>query len=555
MRLGLQVLSLDGVQQVIARSTGKIRHTITTGCRLLVLIKPTRLRSGICQSADSALRIRCLFVINHIRMKRFFLLCIILLSLLQAPANGQAQMPYYRQFFFNPYLFNPAFVAINDETEVNLSYRQQWIDFKDAPVTISANAQFPTNSRVALGFAVSSDKQVLLRKSNFIATFGYVVPIAENQSLRFALSGGVGLNKLDLTAEELNTNDPTILNASGNNFYVDGNFGVVYTNAGLRLGFALTDIFESNSFNGESFNEFELSNLKNRIYSVSYKFQLGAFGDFSLEPYFLYRQSKDGLQDAWEAASLLYYKDKFWTGGSYHQHNGLALFLGMNLKETVKFSYSYDFPPFSSGFTSTSSHEIHVGLRLGKKKSNATAKKGTGTRYEPDTSQRNTALEVAEGAAEEQESITEQQQVVTEPVQSITAIPAPAPGATLSAKESNTESIERGDTGKKLSADNTSKETPKNTPIAQVTQPHEEFTMTQGHHYIIVGVFSILDNSMKFTKEMMSKGYVVNVALNPQNNLYYVYLSSSLVKEDAHRMRDEYKKKNMFKQAWVLSME
>lgn len=491
-------------------------------------------------------------------MKRFFILSTILLSLLQAPANGQVQMPYYRQFFFNPYMFNPAYVAINDETEVNLSYRQQWIDFKDAPVTISANAQFPTNSRVALGFAVSSDKQVLLRKTNFIATFGYVVPIAENQSLRFALSGGIGLNKLDLTAEELNTNDPTILNAAGNNYYVDGNFGVVYTNSGLRLGFALTDLFESNSFNGESFNEFELSNLKNRIYSVSYKFELGAFGDFSIEPYFLYRQSKDGLQDAWEAASLLYYKDKFWTGGSYHQHNGLALFLGINLKETIKFSYSYDFPPFSSGFTSNSSHEIHLGLRLGKKKSSMTTKKGTGTHYEPDTSQRDTGPEIAEDAVEEQESITEQQQVVAVTEQSITAAPAlvsGTPDATRSDEELNPENIEREDTSKKLSADYISKETSKNNPIAQDTQPRENFTMTKGHHYIIAGVFSILDNSMKFTKEMMSKGYVVNVALNPQNNLYYVYLSSSLVKEEALRMRDEYKGKNMFKQAWVYSME
>jgi hypothetical protein len=144
---------------------------------------------------------------------------------------------------------------------------------------------------------------------------------------------------------------------------------------------------------------------------------------------------------------------------------------------------------------------------------------------------------------------------VSETVQPGTAIPALVPDATRSDEELKPESIDRVDTGKKLSADYTGKETSKNNPKGQVTQPHEDFTMTPGHHYIIVGVFSILDNSMKFTKEMMSKGYVVNVALNPQNNLYYVYLSSSIVKEEAQRIRDEYKSKNVFKQAWVFSME
>ena len=28
--------------------------------------------------------------------------------------------PFYRQFYFNPFLFNPAYVAINNELEANL---------------------------------------------------------------------------------------------------------------------------------------------------------------------------------------------------------------------------------------------------------------------------------------------------------------------------------------------------------------------------------------------------------------------------------------------------
>ena len=178
-------------------------------------------------------------------MKKIFTLSIVASLLSVHLSFGQMPGPFYRQFYFNPYLFNPAYVAINNELEANLTYRQQWTNFKDAPVTAGASIQFPASDRVALGLSIYSDKQVLLRNSNFMGTFGYVVPIASNQSLRFALSGGVGLNKLDLTAEEMNSNDPAILKAASNNFYVDGNFGVVYTFSGLRVGFALTDLFKS----------------------------------------------------------------------------------------------------------------------------------------------------------------------------------------------------------------------------------------------------------------------------------------------------------------------
>jgi hypothetical protein len=60
---------------------------------------------------------------------------------------------------------------------------------------------------------------------------------------------------------------------------------------------------------------------------------------------------------------------------------------------------------------------------------------------------------------------------------------------------------------------------------------------------------------MKFSKDLMTKGYVVNVSLNPKNNLYYVYVHSTKDREDAVKIRNEYRWKNLFKEAWVFNME
>ena len=474
-------------------------------------------------------------------MRKKFVLSLVLALVSLHFASAQAPGPFYRQFYFNPYLFNPAYVGINGTSEANFVHRQQWTNFKDAPVTTGASLQFPTSERVALGLNIHTDKQVLLRNSNVMATFGYVVPIAEDQSLRFALSGGVGLNKLDLTAEELNTHDPVIAKATGNNYYVDGNFGVVYSAKGLRLGFALTDLFNSNAFNEKSFNKFEFSNLKNRLFSASYRFNLDPMGNVALEPYVLYRQTSDSNQDYWEAATLVYFKQKIWTGVSYNQHNGLALFLGADIKDKFRFGYSYEFPPFESGSFSASSHELHLGIRFGKK-SYGSAKKYT-SRPKPTLANTNDVTEDESRKEREEEVATEEQAVGGNKY----------PGRQVETANPVQKDNEIANAAKREEVESKGKEVSKTTPKAPA--PKESFTLSKGHYYVVVGVFSSMDHSIKFTKDLMTKGYVVNVSLNPKNNLYYVYLQSTTDKEEAVKIRNEYRWKNLFKEAWVFKME
>jgi hypothetical protein len=99
------------------------------------------------------------------------------------------------------------------------------------------------------------------------------------------------------------------------------------------------------------------------------------------------------------------------------------------------------------------------------------------------------------------------------------------------------------------------KEKEVSTTTAKAPAPKESFTMSKGHYYIVVGVFSSMDRSMKFTKDMMTKGHAVNVSLNPKNNLYYAYIRSTKDHGEAVKIRNEYRWKNLFKEAWVFKME
>lgn len=287
------------------------------------------------------------------------------LSTLVTSAWAQAPRQNYRQFFFNPYLYNSAFAGSSGNKELNVVYKKQLMGFKDAPASVGANLQLPTSGKVVLAFNFTSNTEALLRNTSVTGTFGYVVPIDNKQSLRFGLTGGIGLKRLNLTAEELNTGDPAMINAASANYYADGRFGVAYTNAGLKIGVALTELFQSDPF-ADEFNKFSIANLRNRIYSASYRFKLDRFERFAVEPYVIYHQSADKTYNAWEAAALAYFQDKLWAGAGYHEQKGAALFFGLNVMEKLRFSYSYEFPPFRSDVSTLSSHELQLTLRLGK---------------------------------------------------------------------------------------------------------------------------------------------------------------------------------------------
>jgi hypothetical protein len=64
-------------------------------------------------------------------MKRLFYIGVILgIFLLEGKAQ---QVPLYSQYILNGFLINPAVAGSEGYTAVNLTAREQWIGFKNAP--------------------------------------------------------------------------------------------------------------------------------------------------------------------------------------------------------------------------------------------------------------------------------------------------------------------------------------------------------------------------------------------------------------------------------------
>ncbi len=480
-------------------------------------------------------------------MRKFLLIVVILLYAWKSDAQNT---PAFRQFNFNPFLFNAAYAGSNGYTEIYLVHRQQWLNFNDAPITSGFNIQYPTHKKVSLGFNFITQEVVALRNSTAMGTFAYHVPITGNQSLRFGISTGIGINNLSLEEGEDYSNDQAILNAAANAYYFDGNFGVLYTLRGLQIGFALPRIFGQKNISPQELDGSRFSQLRNQFYSLRYKFNLGS-GNVSLAPYVLYRKNRDG-QDSWEIASTIHFKEKIWTGISYHNTNGIAFTVGANIKDRFLFGYSYEVPLSKNDFISTSSHEFHLGIRLGKKRESKIATKSNTTQGNVIAKEiksdsipaKDPAIEIA---VENQPTANNANAVANSiKVESV----QPEPVSTVVSEE--TEINKEND----MVVNQPSNVTPQQNKLPiQNKKPPQNFSLAKGH-YLVIGAFKVMENATHYLMSLKKKGYdEVSLAINPKNDFYYVYIFSSYDIEETKKARNQYRMRKPFGEAWIFSME
>jgi type IX secretion system PorP/SprF family membrane protein len=472
------------------------------------------------------------YTLNLIMKKLIFVSLIILV--INGVCFAQESAPF-RQFYFNPYLLNPSFVGSKGYTEFGLVYRRQWLDINDSPTITGFNIQLPTYSRVSVGLNMVTQEVVALRNTSTLVTFGYSVPIAPDQFIRFGISGGMGLNNLNLNEGDYDPNDPVILNAMQNTYYLDGNFGVSYANKGLNLGFSFLNLFDTKYVKQTETNTASFNQLKNRLFSASYRFPVSS-KRFQFEPVLLYRQSENEF-DYLEGMAIAYYKDVVWLGGSYNNVKGAAFLFGAGINQ-FRFSYSYELPPIDKTFINTSSHEIQVSLRFGEKKGPVYKKKMN--------------YVSAETTAVKDSSVATIKKPVEEPV--VEEIPKAE--IILQKDEVNPSPVSdsvivQPEIQEKVEPVNSEKEIKATLPGS----PPKSFTLGEGH-YVVVGAFRIMQNAINYSRDLQRRGYEnATVAMNEDNRLYYVYIYSSYEIDDAKRIRNINRVKRLFQDAWVLTIE
>jgi type IX secretion system PorP/SprF family membrane protein len=315
-------------------------------------------------------------------MMKKFLLFIVLFAF---GKNVQSQQDItFSMYNFNPLFVNPATAGYQDKQWLSALGRYQWVGIEGAPQSAVISYQTPLkNENIAIGALVKYDALGLMKNMGVDLSFAYRIKMNEKTRLSLGLMGSLfHYNDQRRDASGVAVNDPTLTNISafipnfGAGAYLFSDRYFLGVSAPHLLNLRITDPQAATT--GAT-----LSRIYNH-YFASAGYVFGKEGGVKFKPTAFFKVSENASANMDINANILL-QDRFWfglgyrTGGDVINENGVFQSLGslrgesavatfkMMATSFMEIGYSYDYPLQRLSVQNTGSHEIYVGMELGKR--------------------------------------------------------------------------------------------------------------------------------------------------------------------------------------------
>lgn len=314
-------------------------------------------------------------------MRTRWIILIIGLGFVFADQAKAQQVPLYSQYMLNGFLLNPAIAGAEGYTAVNLTAREQWIGFRDAPGTyaLSYQSRILRNSyisksapvrrrmryssrsgKVGLGGYVYSDRNGAVEKTGAKMSYAYHIFFGHSQ-----LSMGLSLTAMQLRLNENkirleDENDNTWLNARGTVFIPDADVGVYFDTPDFYIGLSADQLMESMIKLGDSSYD-QYRQERNYYMMAGYDIPLGDY--LFLTPSTLLKYAENGAFQG-DFSVKIYYDQSYWGGLTYRTGNAVILLAGLRIDKFI-FGYAFDVSLGSIRKQSFGSHEFIFAAKFG----------------------------------------------------------------------------------------------------------------------------------------------------------------------------------------------
>jgi type IX secretion system PorP/SprF family membrane protein len=304
-------------------------------------------------------------------MKRIFH---ILFFVCTAQAFAQ-QVGMYNHYFFNQFVYNPAFAGTGDNIQAMLLSRSQWTGFSNAPQLNIFTLDGPIKAKKAgLGLMLISDKRGLNQRTGGNLAYSYRISFNEETHILFGLSMGLINQTFDFSkAVSENYTDPTLFTSAQQKITFDGSGGLAFLWKGLTVGAsALQALGNKVNYVDNTGTRTFYQQVRHYLFSAKYRFYLSEDKGISLSPMALVRVVP-GTPLQYEGNLTLDWYNKLWAGATYKSDYAVAVNAGVYLHKKLAIGYSYEFITSSIGKYAGVSHEIMVSFKFGNGKKEATA--------------------------------------------------------------------------------------------------------------------------------------------------------------------------------------
>lgn len=306
---------------------------------------------------------------------------IVFFSLLSAGASGQ-QLPLYSQYLYNRFLINPAVAGSDGFTSYNITAREQWVGYSGAPRTFSFSGQTRLmkrsyvlrksrsrqifrpqyDGRVGLGGYVFSDRNGLIQRNGFSASYSYHMWLQSSTQLSMGLAFTgyhFKVNEKELIFED--PDEPWLTNELIRGIFVpDAAFGVYVLNPRYSIGFSTDQLFGAAlKIGNAAYRNFRMD----RHYYLfgTYSIEAGAYTE--IQPSLLLMMSEQ-VRPQFDLGVTYILNQSFWAGLTYRTSGAMIVNFGLKY-DNMFFGYAFDYTLQEIQRVTYGTHEITLALKFG----------------------------------------------------------------------------------------------------------------------------------------------------------------------------------------------
>jgi len=284
--------------------------------------------------------------------------CILVILAMLFPLQLLGQMfPLSDHYRFNALVINPAFAGCHDALSATLSYRNQWVGFKDAPKSINLSIHTPVkNDRIGLGLLIDNNSIGIYKETSFIGNYAYRMELFNG---KIALGLGFGVSIYDIAWNELDATDADdlqLMNNPTSAVLPAFSLGTYYYTKKYFIGISVP-LFLSHEPDQSTGNYKIKNDFSGYNYFITGGYEVGISPHVKLLPSLLIKYHPTHVvQIDYNAQIVL--KDRIWIGFGYRNSDMLIGMLQCQLNDQLRMAYSYDFDLGSMGKYRNGSHEI-----------------------------------------------------------------------------------------------------------------------------------------------------------------------------------------------------
>jgi type IX secretion system PorP/SprF family membrane protein len=304
--------------------------------------------------------------------------CLIIILLVLCNYCISQDYPVYEVYYFSPFIVNPAVTGAESYPVADISIKQQWLGFPDAPTTFQLSGNYrigrydfydpkgfvnkgplKLTDRTGIGAAIYRDINGPSNYTGGLISYAYHMPVNYRTNLSFGMAA-VG-SYYAFNSSLLKPDDPGdyyLLHGNDNKFSINFNIGAYLYGQHYFIGISADKILPDISQVNEkpSFNP---------GYFIIGGYKLMAENNsFNFEPSLAIKKTgREGL--ALDIHTKLYIKRLNWIAISYGTSGNISFQFGLQLYRTIYLGYNYGYSISEIARYNYGSHEIHLGINLG----------------------------------------------------------------------------------------------------------------------------------------------------------------------------------------------